>query len=199
MIPQTDGQLEEKDQHLRTGFQAKYLSLPYRRLILDREVTEGDILRKNLDPPNHSPPDEKVTDTEKLNDLVENSQKPLIKIRTIIPLNPFPDEVVVDINKVNIIYRYFFFSSHIHSVYIKDVSDVVVETGLLFSTLKIVDVGFTENSVDIGYLSTKDAVRARKIIQGLVIAQKNGIDLAKYQLSDLSEQLEILGTATQKV
>ncbi len=196
MEPNGEISLEAPKPNLRTGFRAKYLDPFYRKLFLDRTRSEDKLLADKEVNPNHDPPsDSPQHHTKKLNDLVEGSQKPLLQIRTVIPLNPFPDEIIIDINKVTIIFRYFFFSRQIHSVFIKDVSDVVVETGMLFSTLKIVDVGFTENSIDINYLSTRGAIKARKIIQGLVVAQKNGIDPAKYQFSDLAEQLEQLGKA----
>lgn len=179
----------------RTGFPLKFLDPFYRKLFLDRRAADEELVKNNLNPSNNGPPEEKVDNTEKLMDLVEKSREPLLQIKTIIPFNPFPDEIIIDINKVNIINRYFFWSRHIHSVYIKDISDVIVETGLIFSTLKIVDVGFTENSIDIKYLSTGGAIKARKIIQGLVVAHKNGIDPSKYEFSDLSDQLEELGKA----
>lgn len=186
--------------NLRTGFQAKYLDPFYRKLFLDRAQTiEDEVLNRSNGHANHDPPPEDNIDyTQKLTDLVEKTQKPLLQIRTVIPLNPFPDEIIIDINKVTIIIRYFFFSRHIHSVYVKDISDVIVETGLIFSTLKIVDVGFTENSIDVKYLSTRGAIKARKIIQGLVVAHRNGIDLCKYEFSDLDEQLAQLGKAEEK-
>jgi len=182
----------------RTGFQARFLSPFYRKLFLDRNVAdEEELLNRDKGPPQDDPLQD-GQNTKKLTDLVKSSQQPLLQIRTVIPLDPFPNEIIIDINKVNIIFRYFFFSRHIHSVFIRDISDVIVETGIIFSTLKLVDVGFTENSIDIKYLSTKGAIRARRIIQGLVVAHKNGIDVSKYEFSDLSEKLEELGKAEQK-
>jgi len=76
---------------------------------------------------------------------------------------------------------------------------VLIETGWFWSKLKIIDIGYTEESIDVCYLKTKDAVRARKIIQGLVVAHKNGIDLSKYEQPDLPEKLEVLGKAEKAV
>lgn len=175
----------------KTGFQAKFVNPFYRKLFLDRSYMVEEELNKDKDPP-----DQDIgLDTKKLDDLAQKSQEPLLKIRTAIPLDPFPNEIIIDTNKINIIIRYFFASAHIHSVFIKDVSDVIVETSLIFSTLKLVDVGFTENSIDMSFLRNKDAIKARKIIQGLVVAQKNGVDLAKYEGEDLVLKLEQIGTA----
>lgn len=171
------------------GFQSKYfLSTFFRRFSVERDLVEKQLLKKDKSPPN-----------EKLDNLVEKSRAPLLKIQTAIPLNPFPDKVIIDVNKVTIIYKYFFWSGQIHSVFIKDISDVLVETGWLWSTLRIIDVGFTENSIDVGYLKTDQAVRARKIIQGLIVAQKNGVDLSKCDTTNLVEKLEQLGKAEKSI
>lgn len=185
--------------HPKTGFQARFLNPLYRGLSLDRTIlAEEELLKRAAErntSPNHDPPkiDHKQQNTERLEDLIDKTQ-PLLRIRTSIPLDPFPNEIVIDANKVSIIYRYFFASENIHSVFIKDISDVLVETSLIFSTLKIVDVGFTENSIDINYLKTKDALKARRIIQGLVVAQKNGIDLSKCEQSEIADKVEELGS-----
>lgn len=177
------------DEHSRTGFPLKYLDPFYRKLFIDRIMAEEEETRRSKEPSSQ------YKQAQKLDNLVEKTQAPLLSIRQSIPLNPFPNEIIVDINKINIIIRYFFFSKHIHSVYIKDVSDVMVETGLFFATLRIVDVGFTENSIDINYLKTHEAERARRIIQGLVVAQKNGIDFSLFEDSKLCEKIEHLGEA----
>lgn len=183
-----------------SGFQSRYFLSPlFRKLFLNRSLSDEELTyNKDRSPANHSPPNppkENEQHDQKLNDLVEQSRNPLFTFQTAIPLNPFPDKVTIDINKVNIIYRYFFSSEHIHSVSIKDISDVLVETSWFFSTLKIIDVGFTENSIDVNYLKTNEAVKARKIIQGLIVANKSGVDLSKCDISDLIEKLEELGKA----
>ena len=185
--------------HHRTGFPLKFLDPFYRKLFLDRSVGEEEALEKTKDNtyPDRSPPEETEGEISihKFEDLVEKTSQPLFKIKTAIPLDPFPNEIIIDINKVNIIFRYFFRSQHIHSIYIKDISDIIVETSLFFSTLSLVDVGFTENSIDINYLKTDEALKARRIIQGLIIAHKNGIDFSKTEIPNLRDSLEELGKA----
>lgn len=187
----------EPASHPHRGFQSKYfLNHLFRRQTVERMLAEERI---------HSPPKkeeapspEKLT-SEKLDDLIEQSQAPLYRMKTAIPLNPFPDRVIIDVNKITVIYKYFFWSEQIHSVFIKDISDVLVETGLFWSTLCLIDVGFTENSIDIKYLKTREAVKARKVIQGLIVAHKNGLELTKYTGEDLMEKLEELGKAEQAI
>lgn len=176
------------------GYQDRYFYDPFfRRFLYGRAQLEDVKLSKDK-----SPPEEKEA-APKLGELADKTHGPILKIETVIPLNPFPHKVIVDFQKVTIIYWYFFFSKQIHSVFVKDISDVLVETGWFFSTLKIVDVGYTENSIDVHYLSTKDAIKARKVIQGLIIAHKNNIDLSKHEFSDLCAKIEEIGEAEEGI
>lgn len=130
---------------------------------------------------------------KKLNDLIGKSQTTLLKISNIFPFDFFPDDVVIDVNKVSVINRPFFFSSYVHSVSIKDVFDVLVETNVLFATLRIVDRNFMENVLSVNYLWKSDAFKARRIIQGLLVAAREGIDLSKADEKNLRTKLEELG------
>lgn len=132
--------------------------------------------------------------SKKLEEMVRMSEEPLLQIQTVFPFVIFPNEVIVDVNKISIIFRQFFDSKQIHSVLIKDVSDVIVETNPFFATLKIIDIGYTENSIDINYLKKSEGGLARRIIQGLVMIHKHGIDLTKIDRKDLLEKIESLGT-----
>lgn len=179
----------------KTGFQAMFSNPVFERMFLDRleESFPGTVIQKEeRGPPKQD--EDTQRNVRKLEELVEHSQKPLLKIKTVIPLNPFPTEVVVDINKVNIVLKEFFASENVHGVLIKDISDVVVECNPIFATLKIIDIGFTDNSIDVEYLRKKDAIKARKVIQGLVIAHKYGVDLSKIDDENLCDKVEELGS-----
>src|SRR3989344_5279795 len=117
--------------HHRTGFPLRFLDPFYRKLFLDRNITEEQELTDRSPPKQEEKvPEESESEKNihKFEDLVENTTTPLLRIKTAIPLDPFPNEIIIDINKVNIILRYFFSSKHIHSIYIKDISDIIVET-----------------------------------------------------------------------
>lgn len=143
---------------------------------------------------------QKVIMKEKFESMVKTSDRELFRLSTIFPFDLFPDEVVIDVDKVSVITGVFFFSKRIHSVFIQDITDVFVDSTLIFATLEIVDSGFVENSIKIKPISRTEAMRARKIIQGLIVAKKQEIDLSKIlDLPDLVNKLEKLGeTKTDK-
>jgi hypothetical protein len=96
-------------------------------------------------------------------------------------------------NKVDFVFRTFFYSEHIHSVMIQDVTDVIVETGFFFAKLKLVDRGYTEGIIEIDYLNRDEAITARRIIQGLVIANEQKIDLIQLDPQEVRDKIEALG------
>lgn len=136
---------------------------------------------------------DKEKSNQKLDELVNSTGQVLYRLKAVFPFDFFPTEIIIDKNKVNLIFNEFFFSKHIHSVMVTDVTDVMVETNLFFATLKIIDKFFNANSIDVGYLNKDEAMMARRIIQGLVVAQQQQIDLSKVQGDDLVKKIEQLG------
>jgi len=130
---------------------------------------------------------------QKLDDLALKSDYVLLKVSTFWPFTLFVNHIIVDPYKVNIIFREFFWSEHIHSVMIKDILDVVVETSVFFATVRIVDQGYIENTIDVAYLKKGDALRLRKIIQGLIIAHRQAVDLSVLSSSDIRSKTEEMG------
>lgn len=130
---------------------------------------------------------------QKLTDMASKADNVLLKVSTTWPFTFFVHDVIIDPYKVNVIFREFYKSERIHSILIKDITDVFIETSIFFATIKIVDLGFVENTVDIPYLKKDDAMQVRKIIQGLVIAQKQSIDLSNMPTAHIKEKTEELG------
>lgn len=137
---------------------------------------------------------EEVKQAQRLDDLVQKSDQTLLSIKAIFPFDFFPDEITVDANKVNVVTNHFL-SKKVHSVFIKDISDVFVHTGILFGSLSIVDLGYIENLITVNYLNKSDALEARKVVQGLIVSLKQNVDLSKVEVSDLKSKIETLGEA----
>lgn len=163
--------------------------LPSGKLVFDDADSDNSLLNTS-DTDNK---EESLSEDERLDRLVEKSQKILLKITTVFPFTLFPDDVIIDPQKVNIIKREFFFSERIHSVFIRDISDVFIDTSIIFAGLRIIDRGFTENSIDINFLWRDEAIKARRIIQGLVVAHRQGIEMDKIETVNLIKKLEELG------
>lgn len=138
----------------------------------------------------------RVTDDNplvKMESLAQGSQRILLEIKSVFPFDLFPDEVIIDETKVSIHRNYFFYTGQIQSVELKDVFNVVVNHGLFFAKLELFDRYFAQQPISVEYLKKEDAIRARHIIQGLVIAKKENIDITALSEDDLIAKLDRIG------
>lgn len=134
----------------------------------------------------------------KLEKLVKESQLKLFSAKSVFPLDLFPDQIEIDPVQVHITLKEFFKSKRIHSIAIKDISDVFIESAGPFASLKLIDRDFVENTVSVNFLKYADALKAKKIIQGLMVADREGIDLTQADYKSLAVKLEQLGSASEK-
>ncbi len=161
------------------------------KIIFERkkEETRPALRSKSLPPKGAG----SFSDAVKFDSLVRGCKRMLYKLSAIFPFDLFPDEIIIDECKVSVVFREFFFSDDIHSINIEQIRDVDVETGPFFAKLQIVPDGYPSKPLIVRYLSKKQAYRARSIIQGLMVAKRNNIDLGKIDEPDLAGKLESLG------
>lgn len=133
---------------------------------------------------------------ESLSNLVAKSKNVLLIVSSIYPLDLFPDILTIDENKVNIIHNTFIGELHVHSILVEDVTEVTVHTNLLFATLHITDSSNPRFPLkfSITKLRKKEALLARKLIQGLIETTRQNIDLAPEQMPGTTEQISTIGS-----
>src|SRR5687767_10553618 len=122
------------------------------------------------------------TEEEKLEKLLHRSTRTLLKIQTVWPFDLFPDDVAIDESKINIVQREFFASEIVHSIPISSIKDIELECSVFFATLHVVPDGYPQKEVVVPYLKKNEALRARRIIQGLIVTRKENIDLSKVDI-----------------
>jgi hypothetical protein len=143
---------------------------------------------------------EKVKDEQKKNNieldaLVTSSQIPLYTLSAVFPFDFFPDQISIEASQVNFMIKSFYFTYQIQSIPVKNIADVYLQTSPFFASLKIIDSSYIENSVQVDHLRKSEASIARRIIQGLVIASKQGLDINGLPPKQLVQKLEQLGHA----
>lgn len=127
--------------------------------------------------------------------LVRKSNRILVSISSHgFPFDLFPDTINIEEGRITIITRSFFSSSQVHSVDIKDISNVFINTAPFFAQLVIVSKTFAENEIRIRNLRREEAVFARRIIEGLRIFENKQIDTSNYTKGELIAKLEELST-----
>ena len=132
---------------------------------------------------------------EDLQTIVEKSHQILAAAKSVIvPMNLFPDSVIVDRTKITITKRSFFWSSVVITVRIEDVLNVTCSTGPLFGSLTISSrVMNSTDHYEVNYLWRKDAVYLKEIIQGYVIAHHNHIETSHLDKRELNQTIIEIG------
>jgi hypothetical protein len=133
-------------------------------------------------------------DNRTVADLVRKSNRIILSISShAFPFDIFPDSLNVEEGRITLITRHFL-SSEVHSIDIKDISNIFINTTFLFSQLVFVSKTFEENEVRMRNLRTNEAVYARRIIEGLRIFENKQIDTCIYTKAALISKLEQLST-----
>jgi len=138
---------------------------------------------------------EEIKSEEQFESIHSTSNIVLYECKSVFPFQLVPDLLSVDLHKVNIITKSFPFIKNIQSIYIDDVSEVDVNTSLIFGSLTIKDKFFADQAHTITHLKISEAMKARRIIQGLIIAVREQIDLSRIDEKELVRKLEDLGQA----
>lgn len=134
-------------------------------------------------------------DVEKLDTLKKLSDNRLLKLSTVFPFKLFKDTIVIEQKQVTIEVRNFFLSSEIYPISIKDIMSPVVSTGIFFATfhLELGPGGFHLTPPVVSFLRKEEALRARRVIMGLIICDKEGIDLTKMNKDEVLQKLDEVG------
>jgi hypothetical protein len=126
-------------------------------------------------------------------DMVNNSNRILLRASSVFPLDLFPSSIIVEETRLTIIHRQLF-ASQAYSVDIKNISNVFIDTGILFSQLIIVSDTFAKNQVILNKLWKKEAIFIRRIIEGLRMFVDKNIDTTGYKTEELINKLRELST-----
>jgi len=137
----------------------------------------------------------KKADSILLAGLVRKSNRILASIRTHkFPFDPFPDTINVEDGRLTVITRNFFSSSQMHSVDMKDITNVLINVTPFYAQLVIISKTFTDNQIVIENLRKQEAVYVRRLIEGLRIFESKQIDTSNYAKEELIAKLEELST-----
>jgi len=127
--------------------------------------------------------------------LVKKSNRILASISSHkFPFDFFPDTINVEEGRLTVITRDFFWSSHVHSVDLKDISNIFINMAPFFAQLIIISKTFKGNEVKISSLRKSEAIFVRRLIEGLRTFESKQIDTSKYSSQELVSKLKELST-----
>jgi hypothetical protein len=154
---------------------------------------EQSLEKKGLNQAVKNHADKAEKNRKAVEDMVSNSNRILLKVSSVFPWDLFPSSIVLEETRLTVIHRQLF-SSQVHSVNIKDVVNIFIDTGILFAQLTIVSNTFAENQIIINRLWKKDAIFMRRLIEGLRMFISKDIDTSDYKVEDLINKLKELST-----
>lgn len=131
----------------------------------------------------------KEEDRQIVNDLVTKSNRCIISISSLFPWDFSPNTIQVEESRVTFIFRQFL-ATQSHSVDIKDISNVFIQSSPFFATLQIVSRTFVQNDIRIGHLNAKKAQRVHMIIEGLRTLAEHNVDTSNYEVPELIAKIE---------
>lgn len=166
---------------------------------MDTVITADTLQKSNntsnpLPTPPPQPSGQQVKhEVQKFQTIIQAENAPVLHIKAVFPFDFFPNEVIIDKTKVTIVRKYFFWTRQITTILIADILNVTVNHSLLFGALSIADRFFAADPFVINYLWKQDAARAASVIQGMVLAAKEQIDVKKIPSETLAQHAEEVG------
>lgn len=150
-------------------------------------------------PPNDptSTDEDQKTNQQKHDELMELAHQTkdiLIKAESTFPFVLFPDTIAVSRTKVAITKRTFFKVAEIISLQVSDILNVEIDTGPFFGSIRIFTRIYGSKPLRITFLSRKDAVDVKQIIEGHVIAHKQDMEIDTLSKDELIQLLKRLGS-----
>jgi hypothetical protein len=132
-------------------------------------------------------------ETEKIANLAEEESKILFETESVFPFSIFPDKVIIHPNKVDIVIGKFFQSNFTKSIFIKDMAGVEMVTTPFLAAIKISGNKMGIDPVTVRNLKRKNAIKIKEIIDGLLIALGQKIELEKLDPKQALPHLEKAG------
>lgn len=109
---------------------------------------------------------------------------PLLWIKTAFPLDLFPDEVVVDRFKIDVVKKHFFWDKETETIPLSGTVTVNVNRTPFFSSVQLHDP-FTDQTATVDKLWNKDAENLRKLVLGLVVGIRQGADFMNMETDEV--------------
>lgn len=137
-------------------------------------------------------------DKQKLDQIEKGSDQIIYRATSVFPFDLFPNSIIVDKNKIDIVYRYFFWTKNIFSIMLLDLTNIRLTTGPFFATVYFEVRGYETNPPQIEYLKKHDAIELREIVIGLTKATHERISIDNITTSRI-RKLKRIGNTGERL
>lgn len=129
-----------------------------------------------------------------LDEVLEESNEVLAHYTGVWPFDFFPDEVIIDKKAVTIVRHWFFGVSQKITCNYDDLVNAEVNLGPFFGSMSIYSKYFTDGEERVNWFSRESARQIHAILQGLLMAKKEGVDIKSIPNDELINKLTNIGT-----
>ncbi len=162
------------------------------------QLTDLELQKEGKNEQTKNEATKKEEDKQAVSDLIRKSNRCIISISSLFPWTLFPNTIDVEESRVTFIFRQFL-ASQSHTVNIKDISNVFIETSPFFASLQIVSRTFIQNDITIGHLNARKAERVKMVIEGLRTFAEKNIDTSNYEVNELVAEIEKFHTTNNNI
>ncbi len=139
---------------------------------------------------------------QKLETITSRHEIEILRAKTVFPFTIFPDTIIIDTTKVTIIKKLLFATEFVSTIPLKDLSDVNMQTVLFLGSLDLKYMPQSHSSglikpieVRIANLRREDAIKAKNFLKGALVANAEGIDIAKLTPEEVVNVIKKFGNS----
>lgn len=136
----------------------------------------------------------------KLANIANRHDIEILRIKGTFPFDLFPDTLIIDTTKVTIVKSQMFATENIITIPLKDLADVHIQTAVFLASITISYMPQASSpgmlkpeEEQVACLKRSDAIRAKNIMKGIMVAQAEDIDIAKLSPEAVFELVEKVG------
>ncbi len=143
---------------------------------------------------------EEQENLQRFKTITERHEIEIMRAKSVWPFSLFTDTLVIDTTKVTIAHKQMFATEYVATIPLKDLADVNIQTVLFLGTVLIKYMPQSESpgmtkpvEVRIPNLTRENAVKAKNILKGALVAKAEEIDIAKLPPDEVVKVLEKFG------
>jgi hypothetical protein len=143
---------------------------------------------------------------QKFKNISARNDLELFRAKTVFPFNFFPDTLVIDTTKITVSRKQFFATEFVTTIPLKDIADVTLQTALFLASLTFQYMPQSNSPgmmkpviIRLNSLTRSDAIRAKNILKGVMVAKAEDIDISKLSAEEVVNVIEQFGQSESVV
>lgn len=142
--------------------------------------------------PPSGPPPLSHTERRKVEGMIKKSNRLLLTIKASAPFSLFENYIQVTETRIIIKLQQSFFSTEHYTIDINDISNIITNSAMFYSTLILVSRNFAQNEIRVDWIKNSEAKQLHEVIEGLRSLDYANINTGVFEASELLYKLQNL-------